>query len=185
VLATSTESMLAGDFVRTEEARYAAEAALERAMADVALAGDWTALVASTLSTFSDGPPNGTRVLADGRALDLASVVAQANCAKAACSAADVAANANGQRPWGVNNPVWRLFAYGPFASLMPDASIRSGVYLVVMVAGDPSATGAVALRAEAFGPRGVHQVVSAIVERPDGAGAAVRTRTQLMTNVR
>ena len=209
-LATASESIVAGDFVRTVEARYAAEAALERAMADLRPMADWTALVDGLAqSTFIDGP-SGSRRLADGSALDLASVVNLANCGKATvCSSTELAENSTGQRPWGANNPTWRLFAYGPATALLPAGSIRSSCYLVVLVGDDPAETdadpsvdgdtpcssahtppscnpgsGAVAVRAEAFGPRGAHQVVEAIVEQ-GAPGGHIRTRAQLMSGVR
>lgn len=210
-LASITESAVAGDFVRVEEARYAAEAGLERALSDLPSIGDWTlALGGAATSTFTDGPPSGLRTLADGTTVDLARVVNLANCGKAtSCSSSDLTSNATGQRPWGANNPVWRAFAYGPLSSLAGDGAIRSSCYLVVLVADDPSETdgsplvdgvtpcaiaqtppacnpgsGAVALRAEAFGPRGAHRVVEAILERSAGP-RPIRTRSQLTIGVR
>jgi hypothetical protein len=209
-LTAASESIVAGGFVRTIEARYAAEAALERAIVDLRSAADLSPIVAGLVqSTFVDGPP-GMRRLADGSALDLASVVSLANCGKSsACSSADLASNSTGQRPWGADNPTWRLFAHGPATALLPADAIVSSCYLVVLVGDDPSETdadpstdgdapcsfeqtppscnpgsGAVALRAEAFGPRGAHQIVEAIVEQGT-PGAPVRTRSQLMGGVR
>ncbi|HZT75598.1 MAG TPA: hypothetical protein VFA27_03010 [Vicinamibacterales bacterium] len=191
-LTTATESVVAGDFARAHAARYAAEAGLERAIAELPSIGDWNlALGGAVQSTFVDGPPSGTRTLADGRVLDLARVVTSANAAGA---------------PWGTNNPVWRLFAYGPLDALLPGGVVRSPFYVVVMVADDPSETdgnplvdgdapcdagetppgcnpgsGAIAVRAEAFGPRGAHQIAHAIVERPRDGGTPLRTRAQVM----
>jgi hypothetical protein len=96
------------------------------------------------------------------------------------------------------------LFAYSPAAALLPAGAVRSSFYLVVLVADDPSETdgnpavdgsspcgagesppacnpgsGALAVRAEAFGPRGAHQIAEAVLERA-GDGGVVRTRTQL-----
>ena len=88
------------------------------------------------------------------------------------------------ERPWGANNPRWQLYAYGPLSSLLPDGSIRSDFYGVVMAADDPSendgnplldgtdtgnpGTGVLALRAEAFGPRGAHTIIETTVARPE-----------------
>ena len=210
-LASATESAIAGDFARVEEARYAAEAGLERAIGDLPAIGDWTPVLAGAVtSTFTDGPPSGARTLVDGTLIDPTRVANAANCGKAACSASDLTGNATGQRPWGANNPVWRPFAYGPLAALVADGSIRSSFYVVVLVADDPAETdanpfvdgaapcaagqtppvcnsgsGALALRAEAFGPRGAHRVVEAVLERALGAAWPIKTRSQVNGGVR
>lgn len=211
-LTTAVETMVTGDFERLHEARYAAEGAFERALVDIAAIGDWNLLVSGGLqSTFTDGPPLGARTLADGASLDLAHVVNVANCGKAAaCSAADVTGNATGLRPWGPNNPVWHLFAYGRFDTVLPGAVFRSKCYVVVLVADDPAeidgepsvdgatpcdagqrppacnpGSGAIAVRAEAFGPRGAHQIVESIVARPRAPGLPLRTRAEWASGVR
>ena len=211
-LSSSGETIVAGGFTRIQDTRSAAEAGLERAMADLRWIDDWRALPGGvTLSAFTDGPPAGVRRLPDGALLDLARVVSLANCGKTtACTSADVVANGTGQRPWGANNPVWRLFAYAPLAALLPGGSIRSSAYVVVLIADDPSETdanpaidgtepctngqvppacnpgsGVLALRAEAFGPRGAHVTVEAIVERPSAPGRPVRSRAELLSGVR
>jgi len=171
---------------------YAADAALERAMADLGTLADWNAVLdGSASSAFVDGAPSGVRTLADGSPLDLGQTLNMLNCRKVtACSASDLTANA-AQRPWGANNPVWRLFAYGPLSSLLPPHAIESTYYVIVMVADDPSendddplrdgqgptnpGTGVLSLRAEAFGPRGARQVVDVAVARPGGEGFGVR----------
>jgi hypothetical protein len=207
---TMTESVIGGDFARTLETRYAAEAGLERAIAELPAIADWNLIVSgAVMSRFVDGPPSGSRVLADGASLDLLRVVNLANCGKSTtCSASDKTTNAGGQRPWGANNPVWRLFSYGRVDTWLAAGAIRSPLYVVVLAADDPSETdgnpdadgthpcaadespplcnpgsGAMALRAEAFGARGAHAVAAAIVERSDLSGAVLRTRTQLMSD--
>ena len=97
------------------------------------------------------------------------------------------------RRPWGPNNPVWRVHACAPLARLLPDAGVDSAQYVVVMVADDPSENdgdprqdgsaennpgrGIIIIRAEAFGPRGARQVVEAVVARdsPEPAPTGVR----------
>jgi hypothetical protein len=191
ILSSSSEMMIAGNFRNAHEGLYAADAALERALSDLSIIPDWNALLdGSTQSTFIDGPPSGSRTLIDGQRLDLGKVRNMVNCRKAtACSASDLTANRL-HRPWGPNNPVWRLLAYGPLSSLLPARAIDSPFYIVVMVADDPSERdndplhdgtgptsaggGVVALRAETFGPRGTHKVVELTVARPAaGAGQA------------
>jgi hypothetical protein len=210
-LTTSSETIVAANFAWLHEARYAAAGALDRALADIAAVDDWNLLVAGALtSTFVDGPPFGVRTLA-GRAVDLAVVVNVANCGKpTSCSAAEIAGNATGQRPWGANNPVWHLFAYGPFGEMLPDGAGGSPCYVVVLVGDDPAeidgvpsidgatpcdaaqrppacnpGSGAIAVRAEAFGPAGVHQIAEAVVARPAVRGQPVRTRAEWTRDVR
>lgn len=193
-LMAATESVLAGDFARAQEARYAAEAALERAIGDLSTLPDWNAALGGAVqSTFTDGPPSGARTLTGGVIVDVAAATNVANCGKAApCSSADLMANASGQRPWDANNPVWQPFAYGPVTALLPGGSVRSAFYVLVLVGDDPDETddnpfvdanGAVALRAEAFGPRGAHKAIVAIIERATRP-PWIRVRTQQMSGV-
>jgi hypothetical protein len=189
VLATSSEALIAANFRNAQEGVYAADAALARAMDDLVPMPDWNPILdGSTKSAFVDGPPSGTRTLADGSLLDLEQTVNMTNCRKATpCSASNLTAS-TADRPWGLNNPVWRLFAYGPLSSLLPAGTIDSLPYVIVMVADDPSendnnplldghstanpGTGVLVLRAEAFGPRGMHQVIESTIRRA-GAGPA------------
>jgi hypothetical protein len=207
-LTATSEAILVGDFAGQLAARYAAEAGLERALVDLSTIADWNAVLdGSALSTFVDGAPAGMRRADGGVAIDLAQVTNLANCGKAAfCSAADLTSNGTGQRPWGTNNPVWRPFAYGAVTALLPPGAIRSPFYVVVLAADDPAETdgnpladgttpcgedavppdcnpgsGAIALRAESFGPRGAHHAILAIVER---AAGGIRLRSQQMSGV-
>lgn len=196
VLSTTMETLVAFSFRSASETFLAADAGIERALPDLAATADWSAaLDGSAPSTFIDGGP-GTRTLAGGRALNLVEVVNRANCGHAAsCSQAEVDAVTTG-RPWGLNNPRWRLYLHGALGSLTPDQAIRSPCYLVVLVADDPEendndpsrdgisgqnpGAGIVRLRSEAFGPGGAHSVIEATVVRPSGA-AGVPPALQLV----
>jgi hypothetical protein len=197
VLATSTETLIASNFRNSSEGLYAAEAVVERAIDDLLAFPDWNLLLGGGLqSSFVDGPPNGTRTLGDGSTIDLAQVVNKANCAKTTCTAADLVA-VMPNRPWGANNPQWTLFAYGAVSRLLPANAIDSAYYIVALVADDPSendanplrdgttpcaagqngldgscnpGSGVIALRGEAFGPRGAHRVAEMTVVRSDAA---------------
>ena len=125
--------------------------------------------------------------------IDLDRTVALANCQKAeACGSADMDA-VTADRPWGANNPRWQLYAYGRLSDLMPGGTINSPYYVVAMVADDPSEndddplrdgasesvqsrrSGVLAMRAEAFGPQGTHNVIEQTLARtgPTEAGQA------------
>lgn len=196
MLSTSTETRIANNFRNSSEALYAAEAGLERSMADLLTIPNWNSLLSgAATSSFIDGAP-GDRLLADGSTLNVSQVLAYANCQKTSCSTADHTA-VTLERPWGANNPQWLLFAYGWLDAMSP-SRIDAPFYVVVMAAddqsendGDPLRDGAdaanpgsgiLALRAEAFGPFGVRQVVELTVKRattadPQGGSAASSNR--------
>jgi hypothetical protein len=194
VLTTTTETMVAANFRNAQDGVYAAEAALGLAVAELGAVPDWTLVLdGSSRSVFVDGSSFGPATLADGSPLDLAGIVHMLNCRRTTdCSASSLVAN-TAQRPWGANNPVWRLYAYGRLSSLLPAPGLTSAQYVVVMVADDPSendgdplrdsasesapGAGVLLVRAEAFGPRGSRQVLEATVARPPpGAPAAIQT---------
>ncbi len=155
----TTELRAAANYASSREAMYAADGGLEIAARELLAVSDWNALLSSgVLSVFVDGPPSGARQLGDGSSVDLGNATAIAN---------------DEPRPWGPNNPVWRLFAFGWLGSRM---------YVVVWAGddfaendGDPSTDGGgvsnpgagiLALRAEAFGVGGAHKVLEATVQR-------------------
>ena len=192
ILTTSTETMISGNFRNGQEALYAADAALERAMDDILTVPDWNNLLnGSTQSAFIDGVPSGTRNMPDGTQIDLSQLLSLANCGKVtSCSPSDFTANFTGSRPWGANNPVWQLYAYNRLDAMVPSGTINSQYYVVVLVADDPSdddnnplqdgltaaagmpspnpGLGVISLRAEAFGPRGAHKIIQMTVARTD-----------------
>jgi hypothetical protein len=191
-LTTGTETAVASNVRLDIEAGYAADAGLERALIDLADVTDWNAALGGfARSGFVDGPSTGLRVLADGSELDLGAVTSGLNCGRPACTVAQMAAS-SADRPWGANNPRWRLFAHGPLAALAgsggppPDTSM----YLVVWIADDPMETdgrpdldaaagspgaGVLLVRAEAFGPRHSRSAVQATIRRsPESAGGGL-----------
>ena len=121
------------------------------------------------LSGFVDGAPGGVRQLGDGSIVDLVQATSLAN---------------GEPRPWGANNPVWRLFAFG---------WLGPKTYVIAWVGddfaendGDPltdgggkanPGSGILAVRAEAFGVGGAHTVLEAMRSaRRGGAGGAQRS---------
>ena len=189
VLATSSEEVIASNFRDQVAGAYAAEAAVERALDDLAAAANWNTVLNGTVrSTFVDGAPDGPRTLADGSTIDLGHVVNMADCGRIQpCADADMDA-VTAQRPWGPNNPRWQLYAFGRLKDLLPDESIDSPYYVSVLVGDDPSETdaqpledgqaagaGLLVLRAESFGPRGVHRSVETTVARPAAGQPGLR----------
>lgn len=189
VLSTSAETHIALNFLRAQQALYAADAAAQRAIDDLRAVADWTTLLSgAVLSSFIDGAPIGPRRLDDGSVLDLGQVLNMANCQKiTTCSVSDMNAVTE-DRPWGANNPRWTVFACGRLRDMLPAGAIDSAYYVIAMVGDDPGendndptrdggpdnpGAGIFAVRAEAFGPIGAHKVVELTVAR---GGNAVRT---------
>jgi hypothetical protein len=187
-LTTTIEVGIAANQRDGVQALHAADAALERAIADLA-GEDWDAVLAGAVtSPFHDG--GGLVRLPDGRQLDVTQETNRLRCGSAApCGDADMD-RVTAARPWGHNNPRWTLFASGPLAELLPDAAVAAREYLVVWVADDPSENdaqplrdgrppavadaanpanpgrGALWMQARAYGPSGARRTVEAIVER-------------------
>ena len=186
VLTTSSETMIASNFSNNSEALYAADAAVERSMEDILTVPDWNKLLdGSTQSAFVDGAPNGVRTLPDGSTIDLTQAINMANCQKITTCTPSEMDTSTSERPWGANNPRWRLYSYANLRDLLPASdTINSNYYLGVMVADDPSendndpskdgasvtnpGSGVIAMRAEAFGPRGTHKVIELTLARTD-----------------
>jgi hypothetical protein len=128
VLVGSTEGAIAANFRASLEARYAADAAAERAVQDLLRVNDWTDVLSGAApSTFTDGSQ--TPTLPTGQPLDLAAMTTGFQ------GESDLVAS------WGSNNPQWRLFAYGPLAGMTGTGTVQSPAYLVVWVADDPAET--------------------------------------------
>jgi hypothetical protein len=131
---------------------------------------DWNALLSSGgLSAFVDGPAGGVRELGDGTRIDLARATTDVNAEP---------------RPWGANNPVWRLFAYG---------WLGERTYVIAWIADDSAETdgdasvdgggaanpgrGILAIRAEAFGVAGGRKVLEGTVRQEVSAGSVTAVR--------
>jgi hypothetical protein len=184
ILTTSTETMLAANYGSGQEALYAADAAMERAMLEIPGVTDFDALLSGSIkSTFIDGAA-GSRDLPDGSRMDLVALTNLANCGTTGGCGPDQMNAVTADRPWGPNNPRWQLYAYGRLDNLLPSGQMNSPYYVVVWVGDDPSETdndptrddgngsagpgrGVILLRAEAFGPRGSHRRLESAVQRP------------------
>ncbi len=169
IVIANTELRSAANYSASRETIYAADGAVEIAARELLGLADWNALLSSgALSAFVDGLPSGSRDLGDGTAVDLTQATNTANAEP---------------RPWGANNPVWRLFAFG---------WLGSNTYVIAWVGddsaendGDPSmeigdaanpGTGILAIRAEAFGVGGAHTLLEATVRREmEAAGPRLR----------
>ena len=157
---TNTELRAAANYATSRETMYAADGALQIAARELLAVADWNAL------------------LVERRAVGVRRWSAQRRPAAWATGPRSIwreaTSAANGEpRPWGANNPAWRLFAFGwlgPRTYVMAWAADDSAE-----TDGDPSidgggvanpGAGILALRAEAFGVGGAHKVLEATVRR-------------------
>jgi hypothetical protein len=191
VMTTTTETRIAANYTEGTEALYAADAAVERVMDDILTVPDWNDILTGVRqSAFIDGVASGSRMLPDGTNLDLDEATNILNCGKlTTCGDADLNALTD-ERPWGLNNPRWKLYAYGRMDAMLPTELINSRDYVVVWIADDPSETdanplkdgdtsidaafpanpgkGVLAMHAEAYGPFGVKRVIEVTLAKTD-----------------
>lgn len=158
--------------------RHAADAGIELAAHALARA-DWNSVLAGAeQASFSDGAPGGVRAIPGGGAVSLTAETNSLNCGNAtSCTGAQMDAVSD-ERPWGANNPRWRLYAFGPLENLTQVAR-PAPCYLAVWIAddsrerdGDPSTDGedegrgVVRVRAAVFGALGSRHAVEAELAR-------------------
>ena len=137
---------------------------LVRALDEAMAAADWTPLIdGAARSAWVDGLPAGARPVGDGTAITWPrSSISRAVRRAPSCAASDLA-TVTADRPWGANNPRWTRTRTARSASLLAPGAIDAPHYVVVLAGNGPSAA-LLALRAEAFGPRGAHAVVETTV---------------------
>jgi Tfp pilus assembly protein PilX len=123
-----TEAALAHNHRAAGEVRYAADAALERALAEIGSVLSWTDLLTgrarSPLYASSTTPATSW-----GTPLDLAALTIELQAASDAVAA------------WALNNPSWRVYASGSLDAAAGSILPAAAAYLVVWVADDPSET--------------------------------------------
>jgi hypothetical protein len=130
VTLTTTETAISLSFRHAQEASHGAEAALERALHDLAAMGDWSAALAvppaNVTSTFDDGQsvPRSPA----GQSLDLTRLTTERQAESDARAGPDV---------FGADSPAWRLFAHAPLTALLPGDGFDLPLSLVVWVAAD------------------------------------------------
>jgi hypothetical protein len=163
VMITSGETMLTANYRHSQETLYAADAAVERVVQDVLTVSQWNDLLTAggnLQSSFTDGPTVVT--LDDGTTID---VMKERDLLQARTAAAHM---------WGVNDPVWQVYAYGPLANILPEG-VDSPAYVVVFVGDDPSdndgnpsidANGILTLHAEAWGINGSRKAIEVTISR-------------------
>jgi hypothetical protein len=195
-LTTSLEPLAAANYEASRSARLAAEAGVAIAVHELAGIGDWD-LALGGLVTSAVLERGDTAVdLPDGSRAGLRELTDRANCGRAG-PCPDIERNAfTAARPWGPNNPQWRVFGHGRPDRLVPEGTGLPPTVVVVWISDDPADVDGdplrdsgigpggewrpggcvLAVRAEAFGPRFAHCTVVATVARPaPGCAAGAR----------
>lgn len=184
VTVVSSEATISATFRESTAALSAADAAMVRVLPDLAAAPDLNAiLTGAATSGFIDGPA--PRRLPDGTTIDIVSATNRERCGEHACSDAQMDA-VTAERPWGVNNARWQIYASGWLRDLTPQAVDAPHVYVVVWVGDDPlevdgnpladdgnvNAPGheVVLLRAAAFAAYSVRRRFEVVARRDGGA---------------
>lgn len=154
VLGTVTETAIAASHREGVETFYAAEAAVELVVQDVAAAVDWDEIAAGDArSAFVDGPPSGTR--------QVGAVTVDLTAATADVVTASV----------GESDPIaYQLYAYGRLGDMIPEAAGRSPYYVAAWIAGlesdETEELSAVRIVGRAYGPTGSRRSMSVTLSR-------------------
>ena len=192
ILAVFMDRLATGNMSGSVAMFYAADAGIELVARDLSQVVDWNSVLkGATQSSFTDGAPGGVRPIPGGGTVDLTAATNMLNCGKATnCTLAQMNANTL-QRPWGLNNPQWRLYAFGSIEQLAEFADPLP-CYLAVWIADDnrehdddpqadaeqdESGHGVVRIHAEAFGRLGSRRVIEAELARAcrgGGVGACL-----------
>ena len=165
-LATITETAIAANYRDATEAFYAAEAAVEFAMQEIADVPDWSNVIAeSARSAFVDGPADGPRTVG-AVTLDLTQATRDVNAIAARTA-----------------SPAWVLYAFGRYQDLVPSSLSRSQIYVTVWVADrsgtpedEPSVPEALSILGQAYGARGSRRTVEVIVAKADTSTIRARS---------
>lgn len=136
-MVTSTEQQVAYSYLRGSESFYAADAGLECAVNELALQPDWNHVLDGSASSSFVDPGVALRRWPGGQARTSTEATALVTCARTTCSTTDMDTRTV-ERPWGPNNPRWRLFVYGPVSAMSPSGAVDSAQYVVVWVGDDP-----------------------------------------------
>ena len=164
IMVSRTETMIANNYRNSQEALYAADAAIERVVQDLLMVPRWNDILTGvTVSGFIDGSMSSPKTLPVGGTITLSSATAE------------LQAETNTANLWGANNPTWRLYAWGPISEITSQGTLDSPMYVALWVGDDPAETdgnpltdanGVLTLHALAIGPGGTRKVIEVTVAR-------------------
>jgi hypothetical protein len=169
-LVVSSESVVAANYYASQQGLYAADAGIERAIAELRAWSTWSGVPSSStaFSDFNDG--QATPKAPDRSTLDLTQMTIrrQAESDAVYTSFPDC--------------PVWRLYAHAPLSRMAPGAG-NATPYVVVWIADDPNeidgnaaidTNDIVMLHAEAFTVRGGRRAIDVTIHREEAMAAGV-----------
>jgi hypothetical protein len=201
VLSSMVGRSVAANYEEATELANVSESALEFTARELGTIADWSdVLSGARVSTLVDGVP-GPRTLPDGTVADLSTMTNQRTCGRTAlCTAVQLSAY-TADRPWGPNNPRWRLFVHTPAPPLPAMPRPAEATYIIVWVGddaretdADPAVDGAgaggegryvVRARVESFGARGGRHALEAELARvctTDEAGESCRPGARIQS---
>ena len=181
VLMSNTETMISSNYRNSQEALYAADAAVERIVQDLLLLPRWNDILAGDgsgaptctgVSTFLPKSATPSSFIDSSTTVSIPDSGQTIDLLAATCNLQN---STNGAAIWGANNPVWRLFAYGRMRDMLPNSVIDSQMYVAVWVADDPAdgdghpetdTNGVLTLHAEAYGPSGTRKTIEVTVAK-------------------
>ena len=156
LMLTDTESAIAANYRAGNQTLYAADAAVERALADILTAPNWNDILnGATRSGFVDTTLRPT--LPSNLALDLIALTAA------------MQATSDATAMFGPSTTQLRLFAYGKLSAMASANLISSDEYVVVWISDDPAdgdgdpaadANGVITVLSHAIGPYGSSRTV-------------------------
>ena len=168
VLSSSADLLITGSHRASTETMYAAEAAAQRTIGELATIADWNTVLASppsnVLASFDDGFT--TVVTEDGRGLSMAVLTSRRQA---------MSTVTYGPGAFGADSPVWRLFGHAPLEALLPPGVATPPVYVLTWVADDGAdgdgdamrdTNGVVLVYADAYGVSGAHRALELAVSR-------------------
>jgi hypothetical protein len=187
VLTTSLEPLAAANSETAWAACLAADSGIAIAAHELAGISDWDLVLGGGIGSAVLNQSGSAIELPDGSLASIEDLTNSAVCGHPSPCAAAEAAAFTADRPWGPNNPRWRLFGQGRLDQLIPNGLGSRPVTVAVWVGddfadtdGDPwhdapfsppgewrPGAGVLALRAEAFATRGGHRTVVATITRP------------------
>jgi hypothetical protein len=169
-LIVSSESVISANYHASQQGLYAADAGVERAIAELRTLSTWSSVPSSATSSVDCNDGQGTPRGPDGSTLNLAQLTIRRQAESDAVYAT---------LP---DRPVWRLYAHAPLDRMAPGAG-NSMPYVVVWIADDPDETDrnaavdtndVVMLHAEAFGVRGGQRAIEATILREEAMAAGL-----------
>ncbi|MCX6537348.1 MAG: pilus assembly PilX N-terminal domain-containing protein [Acidobacteria bacterium] len=186
-LTTSLEPAIASAHEASLSSAYAAEAGLAIAIHELNGIADWNLVLSGQVrSAILQSSTDARLLLPDGTQADVRSLTNVANCGHTAvCTNAELDAFTT-DRPWGPNNPRWQVFGHRRLDQFVSTDSAPPPCEVIVWVGDDPAeldgdplrdsqpaadgtrrpGAGVIVVRAEGFGIRAAHRVVTVTVSR-------------------